>query len=732
AIASNASTLAAGQSATITFTLSEASSDFTLSDIQVQGGSLSNFTGSGASYSATFTPTPQFAGTASIHVASNSFTDAVGNSNEDGAETDNSVSLLVDTVRPSVAIASNASTLAAGQSATITFTLSEASSDFTLSDIQVQGGSLSNFTGSGASYSATFTPTPQFAGTASITVASNSFTNLTGNSNADGAEANNTASLTVLPGPVELADVANGIGGFAINGVSAYDYSGYSVSAAGDVNGDGLHDLILGADRADPNGSRSGQSYVVFGKADGTAVQLVDVVNGVGGFAINGVSAGDRSGFSVSAAGDVNGDGLADLIVGAPFSNANGSRSGYAFVVFGKADGTTVQLADVAGGVGGFAIQGANVSDFAGYCISAAGDVNGDGLSDLLVSADYGDPNGSNSGQSYVVFGKVDGAVSSLNDVANGVGGFVINGINSFDQSGYYLSEAGDVNGDGLSDLIVGALRADPNGSNSGQSYVVFGKAEGAAVQLADVVGGVGGFAINGVNASDRSGRSVSAAGDVNGDGFADLIIGSGFADPSGDYSYVGQAYVVFGKTDGTTVQLADVVNGVGGFAINGVSAYNYSGRSVSAAGDVNGDGLADLILSAIYAGPNGYSTGQSYVVFGKADGLAVELADVINGVGGFAINGANAYDYSGRSVSAAGDVNGDGLADLIIGSDYADPNGNYSGQSYVIFGSTGGSFSSTAVDYLGGTGDDVRTATGTGQTLVGGAGNDVLSANGA
>ncbi|HEX4918865.1 MAG TPA: Ig-like domain-containing protein, partial [Limnobacter sp.] len=99
-ISCGTSTLAAGQSATITFTLSEASSDFTLSDIQVQGGSLSNFTGSGASYSATFTPTPQFAGTASIHVASNSFTDAVGNSNEDGAETNNSVSLLVDTVRP--------------------------------------------------------------------------------------------------------------------------------------------------------------------------------------------------------------------------------------------------------------------------------------------------------------------------------------------------------------------------------------------------------------------------------------------------------------------------------------------------------------------------------------------------------------------------------------------------------------------------------------------------------
>ncbi len=140
--------------------------------------------------------------------------------------------------------------------------------------------------------------------------------------------------------PVDLADVAAGTAGFVINGIEVGDWSGRSVSGAGDVNGDGLADLIVGAHGGDPNGTGSaGESYVVFGKANTTAVNLADVVAGTGGFVISGIDFGDTSGWSVSGAGDVNGDGLDDVIVGA---HGGSSFAGNSYVVFGKANTTAV------------------------------------------------------------------------------------------------------------------------------------------------------------------------------------------------------------------------------------------------------------------------------------------------------------------------------------------------------------------------------------------------------
>ena len=480
-------------------------------------------------------------------------------------------------------------------------------------------------------------------------------------------------------------------GGFVINGIDVGDFSGFSVSNAGDVNGDGLGDLIVGAFAADPNGNQSaGESYVVFGKTDGTAVELSDVAAGTGGFVINGIDDSDFSGRSVSNAGDVNGDGLEDLIVGAYGADPNGnSMAGESYVVFGKADGTAVELSNMAAGTGGFVINGIDTIDQSGYSVSNAGDVNGDGFDDLIVSANYADPDGNSSaGESYVVFGKANGTAVELSDVTTGSGGFVINGIDAGDQSGYSVSNAGDVNGDDLDDLILGAHAADPNGkSSAGESYVVFGKTDGTAVELSDVTAGTGGFVINGIDANDYSGESVSSAGDVNGDGLDDLIVGARLADPNGNSS-AGESYVVFGKADGTAVELSNVTAGTGGFVINGIDQGDYSGVSVSNAGDVNGDGLGDLVLGAYQAMQRGkLAVGESYVVFGKADTLAVDLSDVAAGTGGFVINGIDDSDFSGSSVSAAGDVNGDSLDDVIIGAFGADP----AGESYVVFGKTDG-----------------------------------------
>jgi hypothetical protein len=207
AISSNKSTLAQGETATITFALSEPSLDFTINDVSTAGGSLSNFQGSGANYTATYTPADNATG-AVIRVENNKFSDASGNFNQDGGETNNLITMFVtgassDHTRPTVEITSNKSTLPSNQTAIITFTLSEESIDFTIDDIDLAGGTLSNFQGSGTNYTATLTPTSG-AQAVVVSVASETFSDAAGNPNDDGTESNNQLFLPVDPASSDI------------------------------------------------------------------------------------------------------------------------------------------------------------------------------------------------------------------------------------------------------------------------------------------------------------------------------------------------------------------------------------------------------------------------------------------------------------------------------------------------------------------------------------------------
>ncbi|WP_415408409.1 Ig-like domain-containing protein [Synechococcus sp. W2B2] len=197
ALTSDRSSLQAGDTATLTFTLSEPSSDFSEADITISGGTLSNFSGSGSSYTATFTANADSTSDAVISVASGTFSNSAGNTNNDGDNTNNTLTLSINTVRPTIALTSDRSSLQAGDTATLTFTLSEPSSDFSEADITVSGGTLSNFSGSGSSYTATFTANADSTSDAVISVASDTFSNSAGNTNNDGDNTNNTLTLSI-------------------------------------------------------------------------------------------------------------------------------------------------------------------------------------------------------------------------------------------------------------------------------------------------------------------------------------------------------------------------------------------------------------------------------------------------------------------------------------------------------------------------------------------------------
>ena len=529
--------------------------------------------------------------------------------------------------------------------------------------------------------------------------------------------------------PNYFADIAAGVGGYKITGENASDFAGFSVSSAGDVNGDGFDDVILGAFLNDGGGDTAGAAYVVFGASTRpSSINLDNVALGTGGFKITGEAAFDQVGEAVSAAGDVNGDGFDDLLVGAVGNDAGGSGSGAAYVVFGAAaPPSSVNLATL--GSAGFKLAGEQASDAAGASVGSAGDVNGDGIDDFIISAvadDGGGEDFADSGAAYVVFG-ASSPETSLANVALGTGGFKITVDIAGDRTGDSVSSAGDLNGDGIDDLVVGARLNDGGGVNAGAAYVVFGSATNlTSVSLDTVALGTGGFKITGEAAGDIVGESVSSAGDVNGDGIDDLIVGARDNDALGNAA-AGAAYVIFGSTTApTSVNLDNIALGTGGFKINGAAANDATGRSVDSAGDVNGDGFDDVIVGA-YNNESGY--GAAWVVFGSASSpTSIDLKnDVQLGTAGFRIEGENGNDYAGFAAASAGDIDGDGFDDLFVGAYYNDAGGTNAGAGYVIFG---GDFFGKVT--LAGT-SAAETLTGTGgvDVMVGGQGDDLLIGNG-
>ncbi|MGE0222494.1 MAG: hypothetical protein AB7F35_03750 [Acetobacteraceae bacterium] len=462
-----------------------------------------------------------------------------------------------------------------------------------------------------------------------------------------------------------LSSIAAGIGGYRLLPEQAGDFTSTltgivalpAVSGIGDIDGDGIPEVVVGAPGSDDKAVDAGRIYIVMGRGAGAASKLSDPVTDI---TIDGDLAGDLAGAVVGSIADMNGDGRADILIGAPLADRGATVDpGFGFVIWSPAAGGGVDLNDPAtGGGDGFVMRGEAAQDRAGSAMASIADLNGDGRMDVLIGAPGNNAGGADAGSAYVVFGRTAQTPVNLTNVAAGTGGFRIVGEAAGDGAGSALASVADMNGDGLADIIVGASGNDAGGSNAGAVYVVFGKSTTAGVSLATLGGSGGGFRIVGAAAGALTGSTVSGLGDVNGDGLGDILIGA----PGRD-----RAYVVFGKSGTADVLLADVEAGIGGFAILGEHAGDLSALTVAGGGDFNKDGILDLVIGTPRNNEGGANAGAVYVVWGGGH-ATVDLSLVAAGIGGAKIVGS-AGSRAGSSVAVQADMTGDGRPELLIGA---------------------------------------------------------------
>ena len=461
--------------------------------------------------------------------------------------------------------------------------------------------------------------------------------------------------------------------GFRVDGENTNHYTGYGVYAGSDFNDDGYNDLLIGGLI---NVAGKGYTYMLFGSATGIETPLgLGTLNGTNGVKFTGM--GSRTGVGVSG-GDINGDGIADLVIGESYY---GSFSGAVYVVFGKTSGWTASFdLSTLNGTTGFRMNGVSSWDEAGASVSV-GNINGDAYDDIIIGA-YGAS--SYTGYVYVVFGKASGWASNASlSTLNGTNGFRLDGTAANNYTGSSL-DTGDFNGDGYDDLFIGSAADDRNGTDSGTVYLVYGKSGSWAASMSlSSLNGANGTYIIGTNGTYKNniGQHVSA-GDINGDGKTDILIGTRATETWdraklavlwGTASSLGQDFILNNVTSGYGFWVA---------ANNGVQTFATS----AANGDINNDGLDDIVT--------GYSAAGyiMYVIFGKSSGWGSTeyVSTLADGTRGFGLTACATCDYAGNAVSL-GDITGDGYADIVIGVGYADYGGTESGSTYGIYGKSSG-----------------------------------------
>ena len=384
-----------------------------------------------------------------------------------------------------------------------------------------------------------------------------------------------------IPGSATLAQ---------LTGEAAGDGAGASIASSCDLNGDGLDDLAVGAWGHDQGGLTAGAVYVMFGPLSGlTSLSAADAV-------YYGESSGDWAGWSVACAGDTNGDGTDGLLVGAWREDEGSLDAGAVYLIEGSiTPGTSTSLSNAEA-----KLLGEAAFDYAGHSVAGVGDLDGDGNDDVLIGAWGRDESGTQAGVAYLVHGPIGGTLSLSQANAKLLGATV------GERAGAHVSRAGDVNGDGAEDLLIGAWAYPGDNTDVGAAYVVHGPVTGTVSLLsADRV-------YTGLSAGDRLGMSGSSVGDVNGDGFDDVLIGAPRLDAGQIDS--GAAYLLLGSIAGLPADLTGAVA-----VLAGEQAGDQSATAVLGVGDMDGDGSDDMLIGAPFADGVSSAGGAVYLQFSSS-----------------------------------------------------------------------------------------------------------------